>query len=284
MKQTFIVLVLALIISNCSFAAVIDSNTVKTPSLTLAAIYGSNANYYGQTAEQRLPYLLTNASYRFKKGIYLSAGAYKLTNAGESSAVSELDLSAGYEVDFNKNFSGSFGYTRSVFAKNSPLLQAANENNLSASLTYDWKILKTNISSFYAFGTQRDVFISLNNSRSFDMGSLFSENDYISFEPGFEIVGGTLQYLEEYIVRYERQVQIPGAPRVPNNGENQYAISTRSATTFDMLSYSMNLLLGYNRSNYLIETGYQLSYLGGNILAANRKPRSFFNLSLYYQF
>lgn len=279
MKRTFIALLVGLIISNSCFAA-LDSTLVKNSSLTLAAIYGSNANYYGQTAEQHLPFVLTNASYRLKNGIYFSAGAYKLLNIGES-AISELDLSAGYEVDVTRNFNASFGYTRSFFEQNSPLLQAANENTISASLAYDWRFLKTSFSSFYAFGTQNDVFLSLNNSRSFNLGSIVKDKDYISLEPGFEVVGGTLQYLEEYIVRRERQVQIPGAPRVD---DNQYSILTRSASTFDMLTYNMNVLLGYNRNNYLIETAYQLSYLGKSISATNRKPRSFFNLSLYYQF
>lgn len=277
MKRTFIVLIVALSISINCFAQ--RDSTARTSSLTLAAIYGNNANYYGQTAEERLPYVLTNASYRLKNGIYFSAGAYKLINYGQT-ALSEVDLSLGYEVNFTRAFNGSFGYTRSFFADNSPLLQAANENNLSASLGYDWKIMKTNLTSFYAFGTQNDVFLSFSNSKSLDLGSLFSKNDYITLEPGFELVSGTLRYLEDYIIR-QRNVQIPGAPRVPEYGE--YTL-TKSASKFDMLTYNANVLLGYNRAHYLIETGYQLSFLGKSISSTNRKPRSFFNLSLYYQF
>ncbi len=112
-----------------------------------------------------------------------------------------------------------------------------------------------------------------------DLGSLFSDKDYISLEPGFEIASGTVQYLEEYIVRRDNQGQMPGGPRFPD-----YTTLTRSASTFDILSYSANILLGYNRNHYLIETGYQLSFLGSNISATNMKPRSFFNLNLYYQF
>ena len=250
----------------------------KTPSLTLAAIYGTNANYYGQTAEERLPYLLTNGSYRLANGIYFSVGGYRLLTNSES-GLAEVDLTAGYEVDFTKSLSGSFGYTRSIFGQNSPLLQAANENTLSASIDYDWKFLKSSLSTFYAFGTTSDVFLTLNTSKLMDLGSLFSDKDFISFEPGVEIASGTVQYLEEYIVRRDKQLQIPGFPRAP-----EYSIQTRSASTFDMLSYNANILLGYNRNHYLIETGYQLSFLGSNISASNRKPRSFFNLSLYYQF
>jgi len=282
MKQKFRVLVIGLIMKCCIVAAqdtAINTNApiVKSPTLTLAAIYGTNANYYGQTAEERLPYVLTNGSYRLANGIYLSVGGYRLLTNSEAT-FAEVDLTAGYEVNFTESFSGSFGYTRSIFGQNSPLLQATNENTLSASVSYDWKFLKSSLGSFYAFGTTNDVFLTLNNSKLIDLGSLLSAKDFISFEPGFEIATGTVQYLEEYIVRRENQVQIPGAPRIP-----EYAILTRSDSTFDLLSYSANFLLGYNRSHYLIEMGYQLSFLGSNI-ATSKKPRSFFNLSLYYQF
>lgn len=283
MKQKFMVLALGLILSGSFVVAqdttrIRETSAAKTPSLTLAAIYGNNANYYGQTAEERLPYLLTNASYRLANGIFFSVGGYRLLTNSES-GLAEVDLSAGYEVDFTKGLSGSFGYTRSIFGQNSPLLQATNENTLSASINYDWKVLRSSLSGFYAFGTTSDVFLTLNTSKLMDLGSLFSEKDFISFEPGFEIASGTIQYLEEYIVRRENQSQKPGFPRGP-----EYSTQTRSASTFDMLSYNANILLGYNRSHYLIETGYQLSFLGSHISATNRKPRSFFNLSLYYQF
>lgn len=282
MKRGCILLVTALLIAGNAFAQ--RDSTVseaKRTSLTLAGIYGNNANYYGQTAEEKLPYILTNAALRFKSGFYFSAGSYKLINAG-GPVISELDLSAGFEADLAKNFSGSIGYSRSIFAKNSPLLGAANENTLSASLAYDLNFLKTGLSTYYAFGTQRDLFMSFSASKALDLGSLFSEKDFISFEPGLEIVGGTLHYLEEYIVRRDRRDPIPIDPFFRPR-ELNYTI-TRSASSFDMISYNMNFLLGYNRSNYLIEAGWQVSTLGKNVSETKQKPRSFFNLSLYYQF
>ena len=258
-----------------------DSTSVKSNTFTLAAIYGNNANYYGQTAAERLPYILSNATLQLKSGFYLSAGAYKLLNNG-GSAISELDLSAGFEASLAKDLSASFGYTRSFFSQNSPLLQAANENTLSATLGYDW-FLKSSLGSYYAFGNQQDVFLSFSNSKSIDLGSLFSDKDFISLEPGFEVVGGTLHYLEEYTVRRERRLGLPGNPLFPGGGD-EFTTKTRDASTLDILTYNANVLLGYNRGNYLVETGYQLSVLGKNISESRQKPRSFFNLSVYYQF
>ncbi len=271
---------LSLLIAGNIFAGD-DSTAVKSTTLTLAAIYGSNANYYGQTAEQRLPYVLTNASLRLKSGFYFSAGAYKLTNTG-GSGISEFDLSAGFEAELSKNLNGSLAYTRSFYAQNSPLLQAANENTISASLAYDFNILKTGLNTYYAFGTQQDAFVSFSTSKTMNLGSLFSKKDFISLEPGIELVGGTLHYLEEYIVQRDRRGGLLMNPLFP--GREQNYTMTRDASSFDMLSYNMNVLLGYNRRNYLIETAWQLSALGRNVSETKLKPRSFFNLSFYYQF
>ncbi|MHB1180108.1 MAG: hypothetical protein ACYCZO_17490, partial [Daejeonella sp.] len=123
MKQGIISLILSFFMAGNIFASS-DSTALKKNTLTLAGIYGNNANYYGQTADERLPYALSNATLQLKSGFYLSAGLYKLLNS-TSSGISELDLSAGFDFNLSKDLSGSLGYTRSIFAKNSPLLQAA---------------------------------------------------------------------------------------------------------------------------------------------------------------
>lgn len=281
MIKGYISLCLPLLLATRVFAiAESDSTQTDKSTLTLAAIYGNNANYYGQTAEQRLPYILTNASYRLKGGMYFSAGSYKLLNTG-SSAISAFDLSAGYEFNISKKFSAATGYTRSFFASNSPLLQASNENTLSASLLYDFNIFKTGLSSYYAFGTQNDFFLSFLATKSLSLGSI-GKKDVITLDPGFELVGGTLHYLEEYIVRRERQGPLPPGPLNPMR--DQYYTLTKDASSFDLLSYNTSLALGYNRSNYLIETSWQLTALGKNVSESGTKARSFFNLSFYYQF
>jgi hypothetical protein len=283
MKKGVVLLFTALLFVGKSFAQRdTTQEDTKQTTLTLASIYGNNANYYGQTAEQKLPFVLTNASLRLKNGLYFSAGTYKLINAG-GPFISVLDFSAGFETDISKNFNAAFGYSRSFFAQNSPLLGAANENTLNATLAYDLNIFKTSFNTYYAFGTQRDLFMSFNTSKALNLGSLFSKNDFISFEPGFELVAGTLHYLEEYIERRERPLNImPNNPRFITR-EQTYLI-TRDVSSFDMISYNMNILLGYNRSNYLIETGWQVSVLGKNVTESKQTARSFFNLSLYYQF
>lgn len=277
MYKRFILLLLSLFFAKAGIAAV-DSLETKSATLTLAAIYGNNANYYGQTAQDRLPYALVNTSYRLKNGMYFSAGSYKLINY-QGPAISELDLSAGFEADISKSLNVSFGYTRSFYAQNSPLLQAANENTISAGLLYDLKIFKTALNNYYSFGNQQDIFMSFEASKVLNLGSLFGDNDFISFEPGFELVGGTINYLEVYRLEQERRNPTAFFPPRP-----KYEDRIRYSSSFGMLSYNTNLLLGYNRSNYLLEAGWTISALAKNVSDTKQKARSFFNLSFYYQF
>ncbi len=96
MMRGYIFLVFGLLMAINAFAQ--RDSTVseaKRTTLTLAGIYGNNASYYGQTAEEKLPYILSNAALRLKSGFYFSAGSYKLISVG-GSANSELDLSAGF--------------------------------------------------------------------------------------------------------------------------------------------------------------------------------------------
>jgi len=282
MNKALIILTLIFFIGTKAFSQV-DSAEVepKKNTITLAGIYGNNVNYYGQTAEQKLPYFLNNVALSLKNGLFFSVGSYNLINAG-GPLISELDLTAGFEHQITKQLNGTIAYSRSFFAKNSPLLGAANENTISASLAYDLNFIKTGFNTYYAFGTQRDLFLSLTASKVFNLGSISKDKDFISFEPGFELVGGTLHYLEEYIVRRDRIQNMPNRPAQPPRNLN-YTM-TRNASSFDMISYNMNFLLGYNRRNYLLEAGWQVSQLGKNVSDTKQKPRSFLNLSLYYQF
>lgn len=282
MKGKYILIILIFFKSSSALSQ--EDTTAVEPersTITLAGIYGNNANYFGQTAEQKLPYFLSNAAWNLKSGLFFSVGSYKLVNVG-GPLISELDLTAGFEQKLTKKMTGSIAYSRSIFAKNSPLLGAANENTISASLTNDFDFIKTGFNTYYAFGTQRDFFASLSASKALNLGSISKEKDFISFEPGFELIGGTLHYLEEYIVRRERIEQRPMGPNPPRL--NPYYTMTRSASSFSMISYNMNFLLGYNRSNYLLEAAWQVSSIGKNVTETKQKPRSFFNLSFYYQF
>lgn len=261
-----------------------QQDTIKKATVTLAALYSSNVSYYGQASDEKLPYVLINATVRFPTGLYLSAGSYKLLNYG--SGISETDIGAGFDYDFNDNLTAGISYTRSFFPENSPLLQAANENNVNASLKYEWPWLSSSLSTDYAFGIENDVFISLNNSKEIFIGSLFNEQNSLSLEPAIELVAGTRHFYETYIIEKSNRDKAKGkgkSPVSPGNS-NSTTTTTVASNSFNILSYNFKLPLSLSRANYMAELSYQLSIIGAKSEAELKRQQSFFSLAFYYQF
>ena len=255
-----------------------QADSTAKSSLTLAAIYGSTANYFGQTTAERLPYVLSYAGYKLKDGVFFSASALKLLNS--SNGIASVDLSAGYGFNMAKNLEGSLSYTRSFYQKDVPLLQAANENNINGELSLT-HFLKSSLSADYAFGSQNDVFVSFTNSKLISLGS-FSDNDFISLEPAISVIGGSQRFYQTYTTEKERRRKLldpllPGKPAEPET-------TTVESTSFDVLAYTLSLPLAYNRANYSLEASYNATLASKNVEQASDKPVSIFNLSVYYMF
>ncbi len=241
---------------------------------TLGVIYGNTENYYGQSPADKLPYILSYAGYNFKSGFSLSASAEKLLNNGIG--ISAGSFSAGYTFKLDKKLAGNLGYTRYFYQKNSPLLQTANQNTLSSNLTYSWAI-KSGLSANFAFGTEKDVFLSFSNSKMIDLGSIFSDKDYISIEPAVDIIGGTVHFYETYTTERNRRRQLLNLQPRP-------ITTTVNSASFGILAYTFSLPLAYNRASYIIEASYQTSVPGQKFSSGSNRSASVFNLSFYYAF
>lgn len=277
-------LVVMILISTVVFKVKAQEDSTKKTTVTLAAIYSTNVSYYGQVTSEQLPYVLANATVRFPVGLYLSAGSYKLLNYG--SGISEVDLGVGFDYEFDDSLSGGIAYTRSFYPSNSPLLQASLTNNLNTSLNYQWPWFKSSANVDFAFGQDKDIFLSLNNSKEITIGTLFNEEDLLSFEPAVEIIAGTRNYYQTYIVAKNKRGQEQGkgkAPAVPGNSGGSSTIVT-SYKAFSLLSYNLKLPITYSRSSYMIELSCQLSLLGHIVEPEIKKQQSFFGLAFYYQF
>jgi hypothetical protein len=261
-----------------------QQDSVKKMTVTLAAIYSSNVSYYGQSTNEKLPYLLVNATVRFPVGVYLSAGSYKLLNYG--SGISETDMGAGFDYDVNDRFTAGISYTRSFFPENSPLLQAANQNNVNASAKYAWPWLTSSFSADYAFGKQSDVFLSLTHSKEIAIGSLLSDKNSLSIEPSVELIAGTRRFYETYTIEKSKRDKANGKGKGPvSPGNSNSTVTTHVASnSFNILSYNFKLPLTLSRANYMAEVSYQLSILGPKAEAELKRQQSFFGLAFYYQF
>ena len=275
-----------LIISNLSVLAQTpsrDSLQIKKPTFILAAIYSSDASYFGQTTTERLPYILAHASVKLPNGFFLSTGTYKLINAG--SGISGVDLTAGYEFKLSQNLSSAISYSRSFYPDSSLFLQSTNLNTFSGELNYDWSWLTTGINADYIPGEEGALFLSFNAGKSIEIAS-FKNNDYISFDPLFTIVGSTQRILTtEQVPSSTSGGKGGGVVRLPFNKRNEKTqYRTVEKTSFNLLSYNLKLPVAYNYTNYTFEVAYQGTSGGNTVESAWNNARSFFSMGIYYMF
>lgn len=257
-----------------------QTDTLKaSKTLTLAALYNSNISYYGQVTSEKLPYALLNATLRFPSGFYVSAGSYRLFS--DSSFVSEGDLGIGYDYEINDKLSVGLSYYKFFYPKNSPLLQAANTNNVSFMATYHLPWFKSVFSTDYSFGKADDIFMSLGQSKDISLFNI-TENDLISIEPCIELVAGSRNFFETYTIEKEKRGK--GNGRNPNTGNAGTVTETIEASAFSMLAYNFKLPINYSRANYLAELSYQFTILGHETEPGVKRNQSFFGLAFYYQF
>ncbi|WP_051291066.1 hypothetical protein [Pedobacter glucosidilyticus] len=260
-----------------------QTDTLKaSKTLTLAALYNSNISYYGQVTSERLPYALLNATLRFPSGLYFSVGSYRLFN--DSSFVSEGDLGIGYDYEINDKLSVGLSYYKFFYPKNSPLLQAANTNNLSFMATYHFPWFKSVFSTDYSFGKADDIFMSLGQSKDISLFNI-TKNDLISIEPCIELVAGSRNFFETYTI--ERAKKGKGKNPYTGNGNAGNTIITTEiieTSAFTILAYNFKLPINYSRANYLAELSYQFTILGHETEPGVKRNQSFFGLAFYYQF
>lgn len=248
----------------------------KKTTLTLASIYTTNADYFGQTADRSLPYVLANATLSFPFKLSVSVSSYKLLDS--TKGITSTILGLGYDFSLTKNLQAGVNYSHIFNATNSPLLQAANSDNASANIKYNYW-LNTGLTADVFFGDEQDVFLTFSNSKEIDLGSITAK-DIISLTPTIEIVGGTQHFYQSYITtQKDRKKRLGGILQKPTT-----STTTVATTKFNLLSYNFSLPLSYNRSNYMIEATYKLSILGKKVETVSRTPNSFFNLGFYYQF
>lgn len=253
-----------------------DTSEVKKTTFTIGAIYSNNANYYGQVADEKMPYVALSGTLQFPFGVYLTGLAYKLLN--DSSMVSASALGAGYQFNITKKLTGDVSYIHTFYPANSPFLQAANPGIASATLNYD-HVFTTGVTFDYAFGKESsDYFLTLSSFKAFDF---YTNNNkaIVSVTPQVDIIAGTQQFYETY--KINRNNKGGGKPDTPP-GPPQTV--TTEYKNFGMLSYNFKLPVSYSRASYMLEAAYQLSVLANNVASGAGSAHSFITISAYYQF
>lgn len=289
MKRIYIIVISALSTIN-SFAqtdttgeAMQQEAAAVKSTLTIGASYSNNVNYYGQRALEKMPYLLAMASWRHHSGFYLTGAGYKLLK-DSGGVVSASSLGAGVGFKLGKSLSADINYSHTFYPTGSPFIQAANAHNASASLSLE-KWLTTSANVDYAFGKTQDVFASLATSKVVSLGSLFNPNDVVSITPGIEITGGTRHFYETYITEKRLRDSLAGIllPPLLGGDDSETVSTTKTNTSFDLISYNFKLPLAYSRSSYQLEIAWQLSVINKKV-TGSAQTNSFLTASFYYQF
>jgi hypothetical protein len=255
-----------------------DESTKTKATLGLDLTYSNNANYYGQVAEESLPYVAVQASYRLGFGLYFTGMAYKLLQ-GDNQVVSASNLGAGVAFPLSKKVSLDFSYNHTFYPSYSPLLQASNPDNATALLTYETWVSST-LNVDYAFGKTSDYFVTAGIGKTVNLTT--GEKGILSVKPSFDIVGGTQHFYQIYLIDKRLEDSLLGLLLPPP--DNSPASVTSMATEFNLISYNFKAPISYNRANYVIEAAYQLSILSNKAQSGPGKVNSFISLSFYYQF
>jgi hypothetical protein len=266
-------------------AATDGADSIKTQStLTLGAVYCTNADYYGQTATEKLPYIAAAVSYRHKSGIYLTALAYKLLNDTGSRIASAGNIGAGIAFKISKKLAADISYSHTFYPALSPFLQAGNADNAGITLSYDaW--IKPSVSVDYAFGKTSDLFTTAGISKSITLGSI-SPKDVVTITPDLSVVAGTQRFYQTYITQKRLADSLLGIifdPIIGNGGSGGNSF-TKTTTRFNLLSYNLKIPVDYNRANYVVEASCQFSMLSDHAESDPGKLHSFISLGFYYQF
>jgi len=281
MRNLLTVLVLLSITSPLSVFGQADTlSAEKRNTLTLSALASSNANYYGQTAPEALPFAYVDLKLRTSWGWYISGGGYQLLK--EDNFPSELHLSSGFEFDLGPKADFEIGYTRSFYSKASPLLQASNPNSLSSTIGID-HLFRTELTADYNFGQSEDIFLSLDNSKNILLGQLGEKNTFY-LKPGISIVAGTQRFYNTYIEEQKQWMGLDKIFPIPGNGNNPSETTERTtvSTDFSLLSYNFNVPLIYYRGKGAAVLSYQLSVLSNKSTQSSRS-NSFFSLGYFFQ-
>ena len=285
MKSIILFIVMAISTRYClgqtdSTASQADSAAAKS-TLTLGAVYSNNASYYGQSAEENIPYAAIAANYRLKSGFYVSAQTYKILNE-HTSSVSAASVGAGVNFNLAKNLSTDLSYSHSFYPENSPLLQAANADNASLSLSYQ-KWITVSLTGDYAFGKTSDAFVTGGVSKEINLFSI-GKKDVITIAPSADVVAGTQHFYQTYVTEKKLRDSILGILNPIFGNPSSSDSKTVATTAFNVLSYNFKFPLAYNRAHYVLEAEYQLSALSNFAQAGTGKINSFLTFSFYYQF
>jgi hypothetical protein len=256
---------------------VADTDTIiRKQSVSVGVNYGSDALFFGRTSPVKYPFVTGDVIYNSKQGFFAYSSILKVLGYAP---VDEVDVGGGYFYKLSKQFSGTVSYTRFIFNKQAKVIKSASSNDINLKNSYDWKFLKTSVIADYLFGKSNDFFVTVTNSKYIENSwSIFDDQDYLSFNPSFNFITGTQNFVQRYSVdhRFKQDIDNIYVYDDPN--------SARYNRKFKMLNYSFKVPIAYNRPHYTLEASWRYSIPVNVEGVLENHKESFFNLTFFYLF
>jgi hypothetical protein len=260
------------------YRMVSDTDTIiRKQSISVGINYGSDAMFFGRTGPITYPFLSTDVVYNSKSGFFVYGSVLRLI--GYRTFVDEVDLGGGYLYRPSKRFSGSISYNRFIFNKEKRIIESATSNDINWKNSYDWKPFKSTVIFDYLFGQSNDFFMTITQSKYFETkGNVFTDEDYLSFNPGISAILGTQNFVKTYSLEHQDRL---GAINIYKFGTGPYSVNNGR---FNLLNYSFKLPIAYNTPHYTFEVAYKYSIPVNVEGALQNKRESFLNLTFFYLF
>jgi hypothetical protein len=256
---------------------VADTDTIiRKQSVSVGVNYGSDALFFGRTSPVKYPFVTGDVIYNSKQGFFAYSSILKVLGYAP---VDEVDVGGGYFYKLSKQFSGTVSYTRFIFNKQANVIKSASSNDINLKNSYDWKFLKTSVIADYLFGKSNDFFVTVTNSKYIETSwSIFDDQDYLSFNPSFNFITGTQNFVQRYSVDHRFKQDIDNIYVYDNPN------SARYNRKFKMLNYSFKVPIAYNRPHYTLEASWRYSIPVNVEGVLENHKESFFNLTFFYLF
>jgi hypothetical protein len=258
--------------------AVSDTDTIiRKQSISVGINYGSDAMFFGRTGPITYPFMSADVVYNSKSGFFVYGSVLRLI--GYRTFVDEVDLGGGYLYRPSKRFSGSISYNRFIFNKEKRIIESATSNDINWKNSFDWKPFKSTLILDYLFGQSSDFFMTISQSKYFETrGNVFTDQDYLSFNPGISAIIGTQNFVKTYSLEHQDRLS---AVNIYKFGTGPYSVNNGR---FNVLNYSFKLPIAYNTPHYTFEVAYKYSIPVNVEGALQNKRESFLNLTFFYLF
>jgi len=258
--------------------------TVKKASVAVGLNYGTDVSFFGRTSQYRYPFSSGDVIYNTKTGLFVYGSAWKVL--ASEPTIDELDLGLGYNYRLSKELKGNFSYTRFFINDKSQIIKSSATNDINFKNSFDWKILKTSVTTDYLFGKSNDFFVTINNSKYFESNwSVFDDKDYLTFEPAFTMIFGTQNFVQNFSDNHDFDNPTGHGPGPTMHYDPMPpADAADKNSQFNLLNYSLKLPIAYNRPHYTLEAAYKYAIpvnVQGKLI---NNHESFFNLTFYYLF